>query len=239
MGCGNTLRRWPRRSVTETSGLRPAQGVGRLHRAAAGGTWVQGRTPDLPGRGKEVANLEAEIRGLTKPDEILVVGAHYDSVRGCPAANDNGTGVAGRAGDRAAAGGRRDRSGRSGSSLFVNEEPPFFQTDLMGSLVYAPPCKRRGENVVGDDLARDDRLLLRRQGQPEVPAAVQPDVPEHGELHRRSSATQARDASSATWSASFRQHAQFPSEGVAARRARRRASAGRTTGRSGRTATRR
>ena len=25
--------------------------------------------------------------------------------------------------------------------LFTNEEPPFFQTELMGSLVYAKACK--------------------------------------------------------------------------------------------------
>src|SRR5207248_9973567 len=38
-------------------------------------------------------NLEVEIRG-TRP-EILVVGAHYDSVFGSPGANDNASGVAG------------------------------------------------------------------------------------------------------------------------------------------------
>jgi Zn-dependent M28 family amino/carboxypeptidase len=30
----------------------------------------------------------------------------------------------------------------------VNEEPPFFQTDQMGSLVYAKRCKQRHEKVV-------------------------------------------------------------------------------------------
>lgn len=32
--------------------------------------------------------------------------------------------------------------------LFVNEEPPFFFTDEMGSHVYASACKARGENIV-------------------------------------------------------------------------------------------
>lgn len=36
-------------------------------------------------------NLIAEITG---GDEIVVIGAHYDSVRGCPGANDNASGVA-------------------------------------------------------------------------------------------------------------------------------------------------
>jgi Zn-dependent M28 family amino/carboxypeptidase len=32
--------------------------------------------------------------------------------------------------------------------LFANEEPPFFWTDDMGSLVYANACKARRENIV-------------------------------------------------------------------------------------------
>src|SRR5437868_6734717 len=39
-------------------------------------------------------NLIAEIHGKTHPNEIIVVGAHYDSVSGSPGANDNGSAVA-------------------------------------------------------------------------------------------------------------------------------------------------
>src|SRR4051794_7514196 len=42
--------------------------------------------------GRALHNIEVEIRGAGS--EILVVGAHYDSVFGCPGANDNGSGVA-------------------------------------------------------------------------------------------------------------------------------------------------
>ena len=35
-------------------------------------------------------NLEVEIPGDLYPEEIVVVGAHYDTVSGCPSANDNG-----------------------------------------------------------------------------------------------------------------------------------------------------
>ncbi len=45
-------------------------------------------------RGRWVDNLEVEIPGRTRPEEIVIIGAHYDSVPGCPAANDNGSGVA-------------------------------------------------------------------------------------------------------------------------------------------------
>src|SRR5262245_7463287 len=41
-----------------------------------------------------VSNVEATLMGTDRPAEIVVIGAHYDSVSGCPGANDNGTGVA-------------------------------------------------------------------------------------------------------------------------------------------------
>jgi hypothetical protein len=38
------------------------------------------------------ANLEVEIPGVEKPDEIVIVGAHYDSAFSSRGANDNGSG---------------------------------------------------------------------------------------------------------------------------------------------------
>lgn len=94
--------------------------------------------------GVSCRNLEAEIRGS---DEIVVIGGHYDSVFGSPGANDNATGAA------AVLALAREFSGRSaGRTLrfveFVNEEPPHFQTEQMGSLVYARECRARGEKIV-------------------------------------------------------------------------------------------
>src|SRR5262249_20061042 len=44
----------------------------------------------------ECANLEATLGGVgLGARRVIVLGAHYDSVPGCPAANDNGSGVAG------------------------------------------------------------------------------------------------------------------------------------------------
>ena len=41
-------------------------------------------------------NIIAELKGTNKSDEIIVIGAHYDSVpvAGCKTANDNASGVA-------------------------------------------------------------------------------------------------------------------------------------------------
>jgi len=97
--------------------------------------------------GRRCANLEAELKGTGQAEEIIVIGGHYDSVSGCPGANDNATGVAVvLALARAFAGKQPARTIRF--VAFVNEEPPFFQTEDMGSLVYAKACKARGDNIV-------------------------------------------------------------------------------------------
>jgi aminopeptidase YwaD len=43
---------------------------------------------------RTAANVVATKRGAARPDEIVVVGAHFDSVPGSPGANDNASGVA-------------------------------------------------------------------------------------------------------------------------------------------------
>jgi len=97
--------------------------------------------------GQPCFNLDAEIRGAERPEEIVVVGAHYDSVPGSPGANDNGTGVAAMLALAEAFAGRRlDRTLRL--AAFANEEPPYFQTADMGSAVYADRCRERKEKIV-------------------------------------------------------------------------------------------
>lgn len=97
--------------------------------------------------GKVVRNLIAELPGGKRRDEIVVVGAHYDTVPDCPGANDNGSSVASLLSlAQAFAGDSQERTVRF--AFFVNEEPPYFQTDKMGSVVYAKRCKQREENIV-------------------------------------------------------------------------------------------
>ena len=98
--------------------------------------------------GHAVENVEAELPGTADPDGIIVVGAHYDSVPGCPGANDNGSGIAALLEIARALGSvRPERTVRF--VAFVNEEPPFFQGPEMGSLVYARRCRARGERILG------------------------------------------------------------------------------------------
>ncbi len=87
---------------------------------------------------QEVRNIEVVIEpGATGRDaKTLVVGAHYDSYFQAPGANDNGTGTAGVI---ELARLLADLKGRSSIRirlvLFVNEEPPYFKTELMGSFI--------------------------------------------------------------------------------------------------------
>jgi hypothetical protein len=98
--------------------------------------------------GREYRNVEAELPGKSRAGEIVVVGAHYDSVADCPGANDNGSGVAAMlAIAQAFTGTENMRTLRF--VAFANEEPPYFRTDAMGSLVYARACRQRGEEIVG------------------------------------------------------------------------------------------
>ena len=91
-------------------------------------------------------NLEISIPGSHRPEEILLLGAHYDSVRGSPGADDNASAVAALLEiSRFFAGRRPARTLRL--VAFVNEEPPFFTTRRQGSMVYAAAARKRGDDI--------------------------------------------------------------------------------------------
>ena len=97
-------------------------------------------------QGQACHNIEAEIPGA-RP-EILLIGAHYDSVFGSPGANDNGTGVAATLALAQHFAGRKPNHTLR-FVAFVNEEPPYFLSDEMGSFIYASRCKARGDKISG------------------------------------------------------------------------------------------
>lgn len=95
---------------------------------------------------RDYENLECLIPGQSR--YTVVVGAHYDSASGCPAADDNGSGVAALL---ALSRHFKQRAGKPRHSLrlvaFVNEEPPHFVASTMGSLVYARHCQKRADKI--------------------------------------------------------------------------------------------
>lgn len=102
---------------------------------------------DYTDHGRTFRNLWVEIEGKTKPDEIVLAGAHYDSVAGSPGADDNASGV----GALLELSRLLKVSGGAARSIrfaaFSNEEPPFFESEGMGSAVYARGARERGEKI--------------------------------------------------------------------------------------------
>lgn len=91
-------------------------------------------------------NLVVEIPGHSSAGGIILVGAHYDSVRHSPGADDNASGVAALLElGGALAGLRPEKTLRL--VAFVNEEPPFFFWGNMGSGEYARTARRRGDDI--------------------------------------------------------------------------------------------
>jgi acetylornithine deacetylase/succinyl-diaminopimelate desuccinylase-like protein len=96
--------------------------------------------------GVESANLEITLPGTDRAGQIILVGAHYDTVPGSPGADDNASGVAALLElARLLHGCRHARTIRL--VAFVNEEPPFFYWGEMGSTVYARAARSRGDDI--------------------------------------------------------------------------------------------
>jgi hypothetical protein len=95
--------------------------------------------------GLEPRNLIARIPGRDPDKPQVLIGAHYDSFDG-PGADDNASGVAVLLELAARLAGQRPECPVT-LAAFVNEEPPFFQTDEMGSRVYARQASARGERI--------------------------------------------------------------------------------------------
>jgi Zn-dependent M28 family amino/carboxypeptidase len=97
-------------------------------------------------RGGECSNLEVTCPGTHRSEDFILIGAHYDSVSGSPGANDNGSGVA-----ALLELSRLFKETQPAVTLrfvaFVNEEPPFFFWNTMGSMMYAKAAKKRGDRI--------------------------------------------------------------------------------------------
>lgn len=138
----------PNRNQFVIEGLRAAETYITAEFAKAGYT---PQFQDYQCYDETVRNIEVEIAGGAKAEEIIVIGGHYDScahVDDGAGADDNASGTAGVLElARLMAGSKPERTIRF--VAFVNEEPPFFhQPGQMGSEVYAARCKERNEKVV-------------------------------------------------------------------------------------------
>jgi hypothetical protein len=158
-------------------------------------------------------NLEAERLGTEKPDEVIVIGAHYDSAFISPGANDNATGAAATLElARLFADNSMKRTIRFVE--FTNEEPPFFWTEKMGSLVYAQQINPRQEKIIAMLSLETMGYFSEAAESQQYPFPINFFYPNRGNfigfIGNLNSGNLVRQAI-----ASFRQHAQFPAEGAA------------------------
>lgn len=101
----------------------------------------------FPTKGSLTPNLEATLNGTSRPDEIIVIGAHYDTTQRSPGADDNASGCAA---VLALARSFKDKPQPRTIRfvLFPNEELPTGGTPEMGSWIYAEKCKAAGDRIV-------------------------------------------------------------------------------------------
>ena len=159
------------------------------------------------------SNLEATHAGIKHPEQILLIGAHYDSVSGSPGANDNGSGVAALL-EIARLLKRVETGCRVRFVAFVNEESPFFFREQMGSMVYAREARKRNDDIrlmISLEMLGCYSERPRSQRYPPLFKFFYPDranfiafvsnLRSRRVLHR--------------FAAAFRRHSQFPAEHVA------------------------
>lgn len=174
----------------------------------------QVQTQEVASVKEMVFNLEIEIPGRTLASEIVVVGAHYDTVPDCPGANDNGSGLAVLLElARLLVDCEPQRTIRL--VAFANEESPFFFTESMGSRVYARQARKRQENITAMlSLETMGYYSDERESQlyPFPLSYFYPDQANFiafvGNIKSRRLVRRAISA--------FRRHGHFPSEGLAA-----------------------
>jgi Zn-dependent M28 family amino/carboxypeptidase len=144
-----------RQHVEQLAGTIGERHVGRAHALAAAARYVRAQweaqgfdvvAQGYTAYGLTCENLEVAIPGGARASEIVLVGAHYDTVQGSPGADDNASGIAGLLEIA-----RRLRDCAPARTVrlvaFVNEEPPFFYSGQMGSKVYARAARNRGDDI--------------------------------------------------------------------------------------------
>jgi Zn-dependent M28 family amino/carboxypeptidase len=98
--------------------------------------------------GNEAINLIVEKTGSKRADEIVLLGAHYDTVHCTPGADDNASAVAVLLEVSRLL--RHHTARRTARYVaFACEEPPYFNCDAMGSQHHARCARRRGEHILG------------------------------------------------------------------------------------------
>jgi Zn-dependent M28 family amino/carboxypeptidase len=164
--------------------------------------------------GQPASNLEAILVGAEPAQGAVIVGTHYECVAGTVGANDNATGVAATL-ELA----RLMKSGHPRKSVrflfFVNEEPPYFQTESMGSRVYAHQLRRKNVPVSAMISLETIGFYSDAAGSQKYPPVLSLFYPNRGNFIGFVGNSESRDLVRRSIR-KFRESTPFPSEGVAA-----------------------
>lgn len=165
-------------------------------------------------RGLVWRNLEATLRGFSGPQQVVVVGAHYDTAEEAPGADDNASGVAGVLElARIFAGTPQARTIRL--VFFPNEEPPSFPTAAMGSRHYATAARARNDQIVAMLSIESIGYYDTEKGSQRYPFPLNLAYPDVGDFIGFVSNLRSRPLLRRAIGA-FRAHATFPTQGAAA-----------------------
>ena len=143
--------------VDRLAGLIGPRHFGAPNGLAAAASLIERELADLdysvtrqtyPVDGQEAVNLIAQVDGGDRAEEIIVLGAHYDTVSTTPGADDNASAVAVLI--EVARLLRQSSPRRTVRFVaFTCEEPPHFLEATMGSQMYARQCRVNGERIMG------------------------------------------------------------------------------------------
>jgi len=165
-------------------------------------------------RGLVWRNLEATLRGTSLFQQVVVIGAHYDSAEEAPGADDNASGVAGVLElARLFAASPQARTIRF--VFFPNEEPPSFPTAAMGSRHYATDARKRNDQIVAMMSIESIGYYDTEKGSQRYPFPLNLAYPDVGDFIGFVSNLKSRPLLRRAIAA-FRAHAIFPTQGAAA-----------------------
>lgn len=159
-------------------------------------------------------NIIGEKKGQRDPEDILVVGAHYDTVPGSPGADDNASGVAALL-ELARLLKDKNIAKTIHFVAFVNEEPPFFFSKKMGSWQYAKHAYQDKKNITAMLSLESIGYYSDDKGGQSYPFPFSFFYPSKGNFIGFVGNLSSRRLVHKTIS-SFRKNAEFPSEGISA-----------------------
>ena len=168
--------------------------------------------------GHQVRNLEVSVINTSsnkQPGRIFIIGAHYDSARGAPGANDNGSGTAAVLElARMLKNVRLAKGTELKFVFFVNEEPPYLGGEGMGSWQHAKELRARGQPVAAALILETIGYYSNRRGSQKYPPGLEKLYPSQGNFIAFVGTRESSELVRKTLAA-FKAASSFPAEGLA------------------------